>query len=68
VFRTRSVALYIVVVSVHQFASGNWQDYEAQQDFVMERRPDLSRLLLPPELGCEVLLFRRRPGHDEDAR
>jgi hypothetical protein len=68
VFRTRSVALYVAIVSVHRFASGNWEEYEAQQDFVMECRPDLSRLLLPPELGCEVLLFRRRLGREEDAR
>lgn len=59
VFSTRSVELYIVIVSAYRFASGNWRDYEAQQAFRMERRPDLARLLLPPELQCEVLTFQR---------
>lgn len=59
VFRTRSVEQYIVIVSAHRFASGNWADYEAQDGFALERRPDLAALLLPPELKCEVLLFSR---------
>lgn len=60
VFRTDSVELYLAIVSTHRFASGNWPDYETQQTFTLERRPDLARLLLPPELGCEVLLFQRK--------
>ncbi|MBO3036854.1 hypothetical protein J4764_09375 [Burkholderia pseudomallei] len=49
-------------VSVHSAASGNWRDYEQQTRFTLERRQDLPRLLLPSELGCDVLLFRRRPA------
>lgn len=60
VFRTASVELYIVILSQHRFASGNWGDYASQQDFSLAHRPDLSCLLLPPELGSEVLIFRRR--------
>jgi hypothetical protein len=60
VFRTASVELYVVVLSRHRFASGNWADYEAQSDFLLAHRPDLSRLLLPPELGSAVLVFRRQ--------
>lgn len=60
VFRTPGVELYIAIVSQHKFASGNWAEYESQRHFDLEPRPDLSRLLLPPELGAEVVLFRRR--------
>lgn len=67
VFRTGSVELYIAVVSAHRFASGNWADYDSQQAFTVERRPDLARLLLPPELGCEVLVFRRQPQRTDCA-
>jgi len=60
VFRTPSVQVYLVVVSKYRFACGNWDDYVAQELFLMEHRPDLARQLLPPELGCDVLLFRRK--------
>lgn len=70
VFRCASVEVYLVIASIHRFASGNWGDYDSQQAFTMERRPDLGRLLLPPELGCEVLLFRRKESSlgDREAR
>jgi hypothetical protein len=60
VFQTPSVQLYIVILSAHRFASGNWTDYQTQQKFDLERRADLRKLVLPPELGTEVLVFRRR--------
>jgi hypothetical protein len=60
VFTTRSVELYIVICSAYRFASGNWSVYETQGTFDFERRPDLARLLLPPELQCEVLVFQRK--------
>ena len=60
VFATASVELYVVILSAHAFASGNWRDYDSQQAFDVTPRPDLARLLLPPELGSQVLLFRRR--------
>lgn len=63
VFCTRSVQLYIVIVSVHNFASGNWEAYAAQQDFTMEPSTRLAQLLLPPELGCVVLVFRRNASN-----
>lgn len=48
--------MYIVILSRHRFASGNWGAYEEQQDFALEHRRDLARLLLPPELECDVLV------------
>jgi hypothetical protein len=60
VFRTRSVQLYIVISSRHRFASGNWDDYLEQSMFSMEEDPELSRLVLPPELDAAVYVFRRK--------
>jgi hypothetical protein len=59
IFRTRSVRMYIVIGSQHRFASGNWADYEAQTQFTLERSDELSGQVLPPELGSQVLIFRR---------
>lgn len=62
VFETDSVQLYVAVVSQYRFAAGNWVTYESQTDFSLEIQPALSRLLLPPELGSEVVVFRRTAG------
>lgn len=62
VFRSPGVELYVVILSAHEFATGNWNDYRTQDAFELEMHPDLSRMVLPTELGCEVLLFRRKPG------
>ena len=62
VFRTPSVQLYVVIGSRHRFASGDWRAYEEQTAFDLEERPDLARLVVPPELESAVLVFRRRPG------
>ncbi len=62
VFRTPSVELYIVIASQHRFASGNWADYEAQNDFDLDQNEELSRLVLPPELGSMVSVFTRAKG------
>lgn len=62
VFRTRSVQLYIVIGSFHRFAAGNWGDYQQQSTFSLEESPDLSRLVLPPELDACVYIFRRKDG------
>jgi hypothetical protein len=59
VFQTASVELYVVILSQHQFATGNWRDYQTQSEFQLEQRADWRELVLPPELGSEVLLFRR---------
>ncbi len=66
VFRSKSVEMYIVISSQHQFASGNWIDYQAQTQFDLEVSNELSQLVLPPELGSQVLVFTRRLAHDPD--
>jgi hypothetical protein len=59
VFRTKSVELYIVVGSRHKFAAGNWAAYEQQTAFEYAEAPELSKLVLPPELDAAVFVFRR---------
>lgn len=61
VFTTPSVQLYVVIASRHAFASGDWEAYGRQRGFDVAEAPELSRLVLPPELECAVYLFRRRP-------
>jgi hypothetical protein len=61
VFNTPSVQLYIVIGSRNQFAFGNWKDYRQQSAFDLEENKKLSALVLPPELGSAVYLFRRKP-------
>lgn len=60
VFRTDSVALYVVITSRHRFAAGDWHAYESQDHFELQSDPALSRLILPPEIDPLLLLFRRR--------
>lgn len=60
VFRTRTVQLYILITSRHQFAAGNWDSYREQQLFDMQEEASLSRLVLPPETDAVVYLFTRR--------
>jgi hypothetical protein len=60
VFTTPSVQLYVVIASRHQFASGDWDAYARQTGFDFAEAPELSRLVLPPELECGVYVFRRR--------
>jgi hypothetical protein len=59
VFRTDSVELYVVIGSKHQFATGNWDAYEAQTQFEFAADEKLSALVLPPELDAAVYVFRR---------
>ena len=59
VFATPSVELYVVIASRHEFASGNWTDYRRQATFALAEDPELSRLVLPPELESAVYVFRR---------
>lgn len=61
VFNTPSVQLYIVIGSRHQFAFGNWTVYKQQSSFEFEEDKKLSDLVLPPELGSAVYVFRRKP-------
>ncbi|MFA5825388.1 MAG: hypothetical protein WC825_05365, partial [Gallionellaceae bacterium] len=60
VFNTPSVQLYIVIGSQHQFAFGNWKDYKLQSAFELEENKKLGALVLPPELGAAVYVFRRK--------
>jgi hypothetical protein len=62
IFSTRSVELYIVIGSRHRLAAGNWDSYAAQDRFEWAINNDLSLLVIPPELDCTVLLFRRKPA------
>jgi hypothetical protein len=59
VFTTSSVQLYVVIASRHEFASGDWDAYRRQTGFAFAEVPELSRLVLPPELDCGVYVFRR---------
>lgn len=60
VFNTPSVQLYIVIGSRHHFAFGNWKDYQQQTSFDLEEDKKLGALVLPPELGGAVYVFRRK--------
>ncbi len=60
VFSTNSVQLYVVIGSRYQFASGNWGDYAKQGNFDYTIDPELSALVVPPELESAVLIFRRQ--------
>jgi len=59
VFTTPSVHTYIVIASRHRFAAGDWAAYESQRAFTMSTRPDLAKLVLPPELESQVYIFER---------
>jgi hypothetical protein len=60
VFSTPSVETYIMIGSRSEFAAGNWADYRAQEAFTFAEDPELSRLVLPPEIAPAVYVFRRR--------
>jgi hypothetical protein len=60
VFATPSVETYIMIGSRSAFAAGSWDDYRAQDAFTFAERPELSRLVLPPEIAPAVYVFQRR--------
>jgi len=60
VFNAPSVQLYVVIGSRYQFAFGNWKDYKLQSAFDMEEDKKLGALVIPPELGAAVYVFRRK--------
>ena len=60
VFKTRSVELYVVIGSTHEFAAGNWDEYRRQTAFAFAQDTRLSRLVLPPEISPAVYVFGRR--------
>ena len=59
VFRTSSVQLYVAINSGLELGSGNRKAYAQQTAFSCSEEPALSRLVLPPELGAVVHVFRR---------
>jgi hypothetical protein len=59
VFSTPSVQDYLVIGSPHETSTGNRGAYRSQTTFRLTERPDLSRLLLPPEINHAVLHFTR---------
>jgi hypothetical protein len=59
VFTTPSVELYILITSREEHAAGDWNSYRSQNTFTMTEQPELSRLVLPPEIDPLVLVFRR---------
>jgi hypothetical protein len=60
VFRTPSVDLYLVLTTRHRFAAGDWAAYESQSDFDWRADEGLTRMLLPPEIDPQVLVFKRK--------
>ncbi len=63
VFTTRSVQLYVVISTRHEFGAGNWQAYRQQTEFDFAEDERLSRLVLPPETDPAVYVFRRKSRH-----
>jgi hypothetical protein len=61
VFATPSVELYVVLTTRHRFAAGDWTAYQSQSTFDLQADDALARLLLPPEIHPQVLVFRRKP-------
>jgi len=60
VFKAPTVDTYIVISSRHEYAAGHWADYRQQTAFTFGEEPELSRLVLPPEIDPAVYVFRRR--------
>lgn len=59
IFQTESVQLYILIASHRESASGNWASYREQIDFTFAENIELSKMILPPELGSAVYIFKR---------
>jgi len=51
-----------VLTTRHRFAAGDWAAYESQTDFDWQADEDLTRMLLPPEIDPQVLVFTRKSG------
>ncbi|MCE0536130.1 class I SAM-dependent methyltransferase [Kineosporia rhizophila] len=60
IFATPSVQTYITIGSQHESETGDWTTYRTQQSFDQAHRPDLAKLVLPPENDNAVLIFQRR--------
>jgi hypothetical protein len=60
VFKTKSVQMYLVVLSKQPFASGNWEAYKSQTQFDCTTLPGLNAMLRPVEAEQQLLIFRRK--------
>ena len=60
IFKTKSVNLYLAVVSRHRFASGNWDSYKRQNDFDCVSIEAANQDLRPIEAEQQLLIFRRK--------
>lgn len=60
IFSTKSVQLYLVILSRHRFASGDWSAYQNQQAFTCSSSEPLNQLLRPRESDQQIYIFRRK--------
>jgi hypothetical protein len=60
IFETLSVQIYLVILSKHKFASGNWEVYKNQKNFTCSKIEHLTRSLRPIEAEQELYIFRRK--------
>jgi hypothetical protein len=60
VFKTKSVQMYLVVLSKQPFASGNWEAYKSQTQFDCSTLPGLNAMLRPVEAEQQLFIFRRK--------
>lgn len=59
IFNTKSVQLYLVVLSRQQLVSGNWSAYKNQRKFNCTTSPAINSLLRPIETDQQLFIFRR---------
>ncbi len=59
VFLTRSVDTYVLISTQVEASAGDWNAYRRQRKFTMTERPDLSALVVPPEIHPAVYVFER---------
>jgi hypothetical protein len=62
IFKTKSVQTYLVILSKHRFASGDWNAYkavEASGNFTCTTLPETNMTLRPLEMEQQILIFRR---------
>lgn len=67
IFSTKSVELYMAIVSRHRFASGNWRDYKSQESdlrgFSCVTNDVINKMMRPIEAEQQLLIFRRKTKH-----
>jgi len=60
IFKTPEVDTYILITSMHDYATGDTKAYAEQEDFDYRVNSDLSKLLIPQEVEAAVVVFNRR--------